>query len=97
MRTRSSFVVAVGAVAVLGLSAGPAAAAGQVEQGVDRARSICAYSGLNDEPDAEFPEGGRTQSYGQLVRQGVLAPSEIKSGPPSPGFFCNPTNLPPME
>ena len=94
MRTRSSLAVTVGTVAVVGVMAGPAAAAGQVERGPEHARSICSFSGLNDEPDAEFPEGGRVQSFGQLVRNGVLVPSVIKSGEPSPGTLCNPNNLP---
>lgn len=77
--------------ATLGLAA-PAHAQGQVERGPDHARSICSFSGLNDEPDAAFPEGGRVQSYGQLVSQKVLAPSE--GGVERPGFLCNPNNLP---
>ena len=63
-----------------------------VETGPQHARSICSYSGLNDH-DPEEPPGGRTQSYGQEVRGGHIEPSEVKSGPPSPGFFCNPNNL----
>jgi hypothetical protein len=70
----------------------PAFAQGKVEQGPQHARSICSYSGLNDH-DPEEPPGGRTQSYGQEVRGGHIEPSEVKSGPPSPGFFCNPNNL----
>ena len=69
-----------------------AAPRGQVERGPEHARSICSYSGLNDEPDHP-EEGGQVQSYGQLVRHGHIEPSETKSGPPSPGFFCNPNNL----
>ncbi len=63
---------------------------GQVERGPEHARSICSFSGLNDDPE----EGGQVQSYGQLVRQGFIEPSEVKSGPPSPGFFCNPNTGP---
>lgn len=93
MRTRSSLAVAVGAVAVLGLFAGPAGAAGKVEQGPQHARSICSFSGLNDTPDAAGPEGGRVQSFGQLVRQGALHPTD-RSNPERPGVLCNPNNLP---
>ena len=57
---------------------------GQVEKGLDKARSICASSGLNDY-DPEEPPGGQVQSYGQLVKQG------IKAFLPSPGDACNPT------
>jgi hypothetical protein len=59
---------------------------GQVEQGPQHARSICSFSGLNDEPlDPE--EGGLVQSYGQIVAAGGKA--EV----PSPGFACNPNNI----
>ncbi len=64
---------------------------GQVERGPEHARSICSFSGLNDDPGVH---GGQTQSYGQLVRHGHIEPSETKSGPPSPGFFCNPQKSP---
>jgi hypothetical protein len=71
------------ATVIVGLGAGPANAEGQVERGPEHANSICSFSGLNDEPEAEFPEGGRVQSYGQLVSQ------DLKSGLPSPGTLCN--------
>jgi len=67
---------------------------GQVEQGPEHANSICSFSGLNDTPNAPAPEGGRVQSYGQEVRNGFIEPSEVKSGPPSPGTFCNPEKGP---
>jgi hypothetical protein len=50
---------------------------------VPHANSVCVFSGLNDHPTAPFPEGGRTQSYGQLVKQG------LKAALPSPGEYCN--------
>lgn len=51
------------------------------------ARSICAYSGLNDEITPEEP--GRVQSYGQFVRVGL---KEFLDGLGlSPGNACNPT------
>ncbi len=83
--------------AIVAMSAFPVFAQGQVEQGPEHANSICSFSGLNDDPNEEFPGGGRTQSYGQLVKKGVIAPSEVKSGPPSPGFFCNARNFPLQE
>jgi len=56
------------------------------------AHSICAASGLNEvHPGEEGEIGGRTQSYGQLVRAGFKA--EI----PSPGVACNPTRGFPEE
>ena len=65
-----------------GISSGPAnAEAGRA--GPEHANSICSFSGLNDEPEAEFPEGGRVQSYGRLVSQ------DLKSELPSPGTLCN--------
>jgi hypothetical protein len=78
-----------------------AAPQGQVERGPEHANSICSYSGLNDTPD-DPEEGGQVQSYGQLVRQGFIAPSELerptsKAGAPSPGFFCNAHNFPLQE
>ena len=71
----------------------PAFAQGQVERGPEHARSICSFSGLNDH-DPEEPPGGRTQSYGQEVKGGHIEPSEVKSGAPSPGTFCNPQKSP---
>ncbi len=68
---------------MLAVSAAPALAQGQVERGPAHANSICSFSGQNDTPNAEFPEGGRVQSYGQLVRQG------LKADLPSPGQACN--------
>ena len=61
-----------------------------VETGPQHARSICSYSGLNDDP----AEGGQTQSYGQLVRHGEIEPSAKGEGPTTPGFFCNPVKGP---
>ena len=94
MRTKSLLAAAVCAVAVTGLNVGTAHAQGQVERGPEHARSICSFSGLNDSPNDPFPEGGRVQSYGQLVRAGAIAPGDVKSGEPSPGTLCNPNNLP---
>ena len=72
-------LVAAGAGAA---SAGEVTGTGKATPAPERAASICAFSGLNDDT-AEEP--GRTQSYGQLVRQG------IKQFLPSPGIACNPT------
>ena len=82
-RARKSLVaVAVCVAAVAGLSIGPAWA----DEAHGKGRSACHFSGLNDDPDEAFPFGGRVQSYGQLVRQGV------KDRFPSPGVACNPNN-----
>ena len=55
---------------------------GKDTQGPAHANSICVFSGQNDTPDDPAPEGGRVQSYGQLVKQG------LKSAVPSPGVAC---------
>jgi hypothetical protein len=78
----------IGAAALIAIAAGPAAAGeitgnGKPAQGASHANSICAFSGQNDTPDDPFPEGGRVQNYGQLVRVG------LKGEVPSPGDACN--------
>ena len=86
---------AVFAAVILGASGNAALAQGnpqgQVEQGPQHANSICSFSGLNDTPNAEFPEGGQTQSYGQLVSKfaklGIHANAE--PGRAAPGIGCN--------
>ncbi len=88
------YVVMLAVMALLMVAlAVPAFAApqGQFERGPEHARSICSYSGLNDEPDSPT-EGGQTQSYGQEVKKG----NEDSSGPgrAAPGFACNPTTGP---
>jgi hypothetical protein len=69
----------------------PAFAQGKFEQGLDKANSICAASGLNDNPDEAFPDNGRTQSYGQIVSKLVKIGVNVNSGPgrAEPGTFCN--------
>ena len=72
----------------------PPAETPPAEQGPQHANSLCSFSGINDDPEEVGPGGGRTQSYGQLVRKGAIEPSEVKSGPLSPGFFCNAHRFP---
>lgn len=86
MRKYSLLGAVVCAAALMGANVSAASAQGQVERGPEHARSICSFSGLNDEPDDPV-EGGRVQSYGQIVKQG------FKSEVPSPGFACNPNNI----
>ena|SRR5215208_7813517 len=72
-------------LAMLAFLAAPALAQGPgdpEEHGPPHANSICSFSGLNDEPD-DPEEGGRVQSYGQIVSQGG------KAFAPSPGDYCN--------
>jgi hypothetical protein len=96
MLKKSRLAAAVCAVAMVGLSAGPAFAGeitgnGKPTQGPAHANSICVFSGQNDDPNAPIisanpiPEapngpGGRTQSYGQDVRYGLLDPSIVTPG-----------------
>jgi len=83
---RIVLLLAVTAILVLALAV-PAFAQGQVERGPEHAKSICSYSGLNDNEEEEEPDLGRVQSYGDYVKEG------LKSVYPSPGFLCNPNNL----
>ncbi|MFC8501979.1 hypothetical protein ACFUC1_06435 [Pedococcus sp. NPDC057267] len=70
-------------VGVSSASAGEVTGNGKPAQGATHANSICAYSGQNDSPDDPFPEGGRVQNYGQLVKVG------LKDAIPGPGVACN--------
>jgi hypothetical protein len=59
--------------------------------------SLCDFSGLNDNPTSTNPAnpGGRTQSYGQENRLGLLNPSDPtqREGFAFPGDGCNPVWL----
>lgn len=83
---------AAGAAALLVVSAAPAFAGevtgtGQLSQGAINGASICAFSGLNDDPNG-FPPG-RTQNYGHSMQILGFVPQLF-----NPGDACNP-NLPP--
>jgi hypothetical protein len=97
----AAFVVASTASAAPAF-AGENTGNGKPTQGPTHANSICVFSGQNDDPTAPIisaapiPEapngpGGRTQSYGQDVRYGLLDPSIV-----TPGQTCrggsNPDN-----
>jgi hypothetical protein len=89
---RLGLAVATTAV-VLSLSAGSALAGEVTGNGnkshYSQGRSICKFSGQNDNPTSTNPEnpGGRVQSYGySFVKNG------LKALVPSPGFACNPNN-----
>jgi hypothetical protein len=93
-RSITRFGLAISAAAlVLSLSAS-AALAGEItgngnKEDFSQGRSICKFSGQNDNPTSTNPEnpGGRVQSYGySFVRNG------LKAVVPSPGFACNPNN-----
>jgi hypothetical protein len=85
LRRKSTLASMLCAVAIVGATAGAAFAGevtgnGKETAGPSNANSICVFSGQNDTPTAPGPEGGRTQSYGQLVRQGVATPPEGNPG-----------------
>jgi hypothetical protein len=98
---RKAIVTAACAIALVGTSASAAFAGeitgnGKPTQGTAHANSICVFSGQNDDPTAPIisadpiPEapngpGGRTQSYGQDVRYGLLNPSIVTPGQTSRG------------
>lgn len=85
------FTVACFTAGTLIVAGAGAASAGEVTgNGKDTpirsgvAKSECAFSGLNNDPDE--PTQGGTQSFGQIVRTGELAPRFF-----NPGDACNPT------
>jgi hypothetical protein len=99
MSTKRLFAVAICAATVMSVGA-TAAFAGEVtgsgkNSNQNQGRSWCSFSGLNDDPlglDPANGPGGRSQSYGQEVRLGLVSPHEL-----NPGVACNPnrTFLPP--
>jgi hypothetical protein len=93
---RIVLLLAVTAILVLALSV-PAFAQGKLqgkpqgkfEQGLDKARSICSASGLNDNADDEQgADLGQVQSYGDYVKDDYAEPSD-ELGRATPGIACN--------
>jgi hypothetical protein len=81
-------VIAVCTAALVATLSASAALAGEIT-GTGKsleplhANSICAYSGLNDDPTGIDPANGppgRTQSYGQDVREGFIDPRAFNPG-----------------
>jgi hypothetical protein len=79
MRRRST-VALLAALMVMAMTLGASAAfAGEVNGNGDptpvqdyQAGSICSFSGLNDDPNDPDPiDGGRVQSFGQIVSKSV--------------------------
>jgi hypothetical protein len=81
-----------------------AASAGEVngsttnpKQHFSQGNSLCIFSGLNDNPTSTDPTnpGGKTQSYGQENRLGLLDPSNPAQRDTFffPGSGCNPVWL----
>ena len=97
-RRRVTRIATAVSAAALVLSLGAGAALGGEITGNGKsleplhARSICAYSGLNDDPLGLDPNNGppgRVQSYGySAVREG------FKAFAPSPGDACRGGSLP---
>src|SRR6266581_1323531 len=94
------FAAAICAVAVAGLSAGPAFAgeitgSGKPTAGPTHANSICVFSGHNDDPGAPLDgsgpngPGGQSQSFGQDVKLGLIDPHAF-----NPGDACGPGSNP---
>jgi hypothetical protein len=93
MRTRSLLAAAVCAAVVAAAGAGSAFAGEITGNGKSleplHANSICAYSGLNDDPTGIDPENGppgRVQSWGKDVKDSVLAGNGPLGG--VPGEAC---------
>lgn len=87
-------LIAVGATALAASLGAGSVLAGEIngtgeKHYYSQGLSECKFSGLNDDPEAAFPEGGRTQSYGQLVRQGLK--STLDEMGVGPSTLCNPT------
>lgn len=101
---RAKLTASLSAFAMLSLFSG-SAIAGEVTGRGDQidapGASICKFSGLNDGEDPP----GRTQSFGQNVRNGypLADPVDPTSLDPDggfqlhPGWFCNATNVDPPE
>jgi hypothetical protein len=86
VKTRFGIAVS-GAAVILSLTAGAALGGEITGNGKSleplHANSICAYSGLNDDPTGINPENGppgRVQSYGQDVRKGLIDPKAFNPG-----------------
>jgi hypothetical protein len=95
LMARFGLAVSVTAV-VLSLTAGAALAGEITGNGKTleplHAHSICAYSGLNDDPLGVNPENGppgRVQSFGQDVRAGLIDPTAFNPGDACRGGSLN--------
>jgi hypothetical protein len=79
--------VALGAGLIL--VGGGVAAAGAPDSNAERGNglSICTFSGQNDDPE----EGGRVQSYGQLVK--VYGVEALTAEGETPALLCNPNGF----
>lgn len=88
MSKKSWLVAVLCAVVFAAVSAGSAFAGEVTGNGKDtagpaHANSICVFSGQNDDPQGLDPENGppgRTQSFGQDVRNGFIDPRQFNPG-----------------
>jgi hypothetical protein len=89
--------IAVAALSAASAFAGEITGNGKPTQGPAHANSICVFSGQNDDPTAPLDgpngPGGKSQSYGQDVKLGLISPHDF-----NPGDACrggsNPDNPP---
>jgi hypothetical protein len=86
---RKRILQALGAaLLLLSMSVGAALAGEVTGNGKDtpapaHANSICVFSGQNDDPTGQNPENGppgRTQAFGQDVRNGFIDPAAFNPG-----------------
>jgi hypothetical protein len=88
MGKRLATVFAIVAFACLSTSAafaGEVTGSGKPTAGPANANSICVFSGLNDDPGAPLTggpngPGGKSQSYGQENRLGLIDPHDFNPG-----------------
>lgn len=90
--TKTLFGAALSAGLILATGGTSALADGPPESNAERGNgvSICTFSGQNDEPDHP-EEGGRVQSYGQIVK--AVGVATLKAIGETPANLCNPNNL----
>lgn len=79
-------------------SAGEITGGGNPTQGPAHAKSVCAFSGLEDGDGAGFPGpgGAPPQNWGHAKSFFGATPAERKASGFQPGDSCNPTK-PPVE
>jgi hypothetical protein len=96
MRSRLAVAACTAAVAGVGVSAalaGEITGNGKPTAGPTHANSICVFSGQNDDPTAPLDgpngPGGKSQSFGQDVKLGLIDPHNF-----NPGDACGPGSNP---
>ena len=94
---KNQFAYALCVAGVLALGANAATAGeengkGEPIPGGEKGRSLCSYSGLQDDPieDAGIFKGDRVQSWGQLPK---FVRDILKSMGGHPGIACNPKKI----